>query len=322
MVARRRGFTLIELLVVIAIIAVLIGLLLPAVQKVRDAAARAKCQNNLKQLGLAAFNYESARQKFPPGVNLDITPPAGFPIQVGNGQFAGPPPNPGLKQSLFEFLLPYFEQENVYRALDFTVDQYPNTLNQNAPGATIIPVLLCPADMGMTQTTWTTRGVTHYFGANSYGGNPGIYGFFTSDMDQTGIFYINSKVRISQILDGTSNTFMFGERKRYDPTYDLIYGPSFDNRSGWAWTNSLLGFDYVFGARQVINWMMPVGITKDPGFVFEDIRFSVYGSFHTGGANFCYADGSVKFVSDSAPLNWLQAMSTRNGGEIVDSTQY
>jgi prepilin-type N-terminal cleavage/methylation domain-containing protein/prepilin-type processing-associated H-X9-DG protein len=321
---RRRGFTLIELLVVIAIIAILIGLLLPAVQKVRSAAARTKCQNNLRQLGLAAFNYESAVGRFPPGVNLDWG--NGKPPFVNGGtRRAGPPVYPGKFQSLFEFLLPYIEQDNLYQQFDFTKTQYGNCLGPNSPGSTVIKTLLCPADSGMEQTTWITGGNTYYFGANSYGGNPGIYGFFLTDMDETGIFYINSKVKIAHIRDGTSNTLLFGERKRYDPVYDALYGPSggpFDNRSGWAWTNTLLGFDYVFGARQVINWMMPTGLTSDPGFFYEDIRFSVYGSFHESGANFCFADGSVKFLANETPLLVLQQLSTRSGGEVIDATQY
>src|SRR5262245_10031573 len=117
-VSSRRGFTLIELLVVIAIIAILIGLLLPAVQKVRSAAARAKCQNNLKQLGLAAHNYESSHQVLPPGVNLPFT------VTVGGGVQSNKPVFPGLNESLFEFLMPYIEQENLYKSLDFTKNQY------------------------------------------------------------------------------------------------------------------------------------------------------------------------------------------------------
>src|SRR5262249_4615365 len=157
-----------------------------------------------------------------------------------------------------------------------------------SPGATVVKTLLCPADLGAPQTTWVTGGKTYYFGANSYGGNPGVYGFFTTSMDETGIFYINSTVTIGGILDGTSNTLMFGERNRYDPTYERIYKEPFGNRSGWAWTNTLPGFDYLFGAAQPINWMMPPDLQADPGFVYEDLRFSTYGSNHTQGANFCF----------------------------------
>ena len=221
MSTRRRGFTLIELLVVISIIAVLIGLLMPAVQKVRAAAARAKCQNNLKQLGLAALNYESAKQKLPPGVNLNV--PAGKYI-VNNGTTpTNAPVMPGTWASLFELLLPYIEQDNLYKQIDFTVNQYPNTqiappttnaLGFAAPGQTIIRTLLCPADNAVEQVTNTGAGKTNLFGANTYGGVEGPDSHYLDVMDQKGIFFINSKTRITDIMDGTSNTLMFGERLR------------------------------------------------------------------------------------------------------------
>jgi prepilin-type processing-associated H-X9-DG protein len=178
----------------------------------------------------------------------------------------------------------------------------------------------------VAQTTYTTGGKTYYFGANTYGGNAGVISFYTDAMDQTGIFYINSSVTITSITDGTSNTFMFGERLRVDKTYDRIYGGgnagAFAQRSGWAWANSLPGFDYLFGAAQPINWVMPTNLNADPGFIYEDMRFSCYGSNHTNGANFCFADGSVRFLSQSTPLTTLQQLSTRAGGEVVDSSTY
>jgi prepilin-type processing-associated H-X9-DG protein len=181
---------------------------------------------------------------------------------------------------------------------------------------------LCPADSAIQQTTWNISAGTCYFGANTYGGNPGIYGFYTGSMDQTGVFFINSKVKIQAISDGTSNTLMFGERNRVDPTYDRIYGGTgFGGRSGWAWTNNLPGFDYLFGAAQPINWVMPTDLMKDPGFVYEDLRFSTYGSEHTGGANFGLCDGSVRFLSNTTPLITLQQISTINGGEVYDASQ-
>jgi prepilin-type N-terminal cleavage/methylation domain-containing protein/prepilin-type processing-associated H-X9-DG protein len=336
---RRNGFTLIELLVVIAIIAVLIGLLLPAVQKVREAANRMSCSNNLKQLGVASHAYHDVFKRFPPGTNLpaalllpNATPPSRTPI----------PLVPGQSFSLFTALLPYIEQGNLAQVLNnvgtgtlpktITVSmrdepgndsQYNNCKGTDSPGATIIKTFLCPSDVAIKQTTWASGNVNYYFGANTYGGNAGIVAFYFDAMSQDGVFYINSSVRIGDITDGTSNTFLFGERNRIDPTYLILSQSStMDNRSGWAWANQYGGFDYLFGATRSrpINWLLPVGVTNDPGYILQDDRINVYGSQHSGGANFCFADGSVKFVSDSIPVKTVQALSTRAGGEVIDQS--
>ncbi len=162
---KRRGFTLIELLVVIAIIAILIGLLLPAVQKVRSAAARIQCGNNLKQISLASFNYESANQAFPPGIDVQL-----FGSAVA--QFP-PPPVPGQSFGLFEALLPYIEQDNIQTQLvlnrknhfgEYADSQYFNCVGSNSIGAQIIKILTCPADSGLPSppvTTYTTHQQPH-----------------------------------------------------------------------------------------------------------------------------------------------------------------
>jgi prepilin-type N-terminal cleavage/methylation domain-containing protein/prepilin-type processing-associated H-X9-DG protein len=332
MTRKRRGFTLIELLVVIAIIAILIGLLLPAVQKVREAAARMSCSNNLKQLGLAAHNYHGVYNKFPPGTNV-LT----FATdRAANGQPFAQAQQPGKAFSLFEALLPFVEQDNIYKSLNLNGNsnsQYNagNCDSPTAPGATIVKTFLCPSDVGAPQTTYTTGGKTFYFGANTYGGNAGAVSFYTfadsktgqGGMTQDGIFYINSNVGVGDITDGTSNTIMFGERMRKDATYDRIYGPpAFDSRSGWAWANTLGGFDYLFGAATPINWVMPTNISSDPGFTYEDLRFNTFGSFHSGGANFGFADGSVKFISQSTPQTILTLLCIRNDGRVIDGSQY
>jgi prepilin-type N-terminal cleavage/methylation domain-containing protein/prepilin-type processing-associated H-X9-DG protein len=339
----RRGFTLIELLVVIAIIAVLIGLLLPAVQKVREAAARMSCSNNLKQLGLAAHNYHSANSKFPPGVNV----PAVI-TNLANGLSSPPPLVSGQSFSLFQALLPYLEQNNVYTQLNFAGpgkvngnlgndSQYINcdTSTNPAPiGSTIIKTFLCPSDTAPTQTTYVSGGKTYLFGANTYGGSAGIRSFYTFDsksdpagtgMTQDGMFYINSSVTMTTVTDGTSNTIAFGERNRTDPNFDLIYtgGGVIEQHSGWAWANYYPGYDYLYGAAMPLNWTLTKdGIKKDNNFLYQDLRYSTFGSQHVGGANFCFADGSVHFISDAIPLATLQALTTRSGGEVPDQSQF
>jgi prepilin-type N-terminal cleavage/methylation domain-containing protein/prepilin-type processing-associated H-X9-DG protein len=319
--ANRNGFTLIELLVVIAIIAILIGLLVPAVQKVREAASRAQCENNLKQIGLAAHNYHDQHKRFPPGTNLPV-------VYVGFGPPAFTSPaavRPGQSFSVLEAILPFIEQGPVYNKLNFNStnasgSQYTagNCDSPTAPGATVISVYICPSEDNVpsgSQTTYVTGGKTYYFGFNSYGGCAGIRSFY--GMTQDGIFYINSQVRVTDIKDGTSNTFLFGERYHKDPTYDTLVSP-INQRAGWAWANGLGGYDYLFGAVRPINWVIPPSVTTDPGYLYQDDRMSVFGSGHTGGANFCFADGSVRFLSDSTDVaTVLQPMCTRAGGEVI-----
>src|SRR5262249_18781419 len=144
---KRRGFTLIELLVVIAIIAVLIGMLLPAVQKVREAAARSKCANNLKQLAVAAQSFHDSYSRLPSGINLPISKQSGavFPTNalVPSGR-VGPAPAPTLFYGWPIALLPFLEQNNVYSHLNLTQREFANCNGPNSVGATVIPVLICP----------------------------------------------------------------------------------------------------------------------------------------------------------------------------------
>jgi prepilin-type N-terminal cleavage/methylation domain-containing protein/prepilin-type processing-associated H-X9-DG protein len=326
----RSAFTLIELLVVIAIIAILVGLLLPAVQQVRSAAARAKCQNNLKQLGLAAMNYESAYGCYPPGTNI---PAAEYLLGTSGNPTPGPI-TPGQSYSIFEALLPYIEQNNLYNQLNFvgpssisakyTVShiaapgnnsEYVNCIGPNSAGATIIKTLLCPSDSAPNQVTYNT---TYVLGANTYLACAGTRAFYFQNMTQDGVFYINSTTKITDITDGTSNTFAFGEKLRLDPAYDVIYTGTrnIQNVSGWAWANEYGGEDYLGHTVRPINWVVPVGTTSDPGFLFEDDRLGTFGSQHPLGAQFCFADGSVHFLQQSTSLTVLQAYGTRAGGEV------
>jgi prepilin-type N-terminal cleavage/methylation domain-containing protein/prepilin-type processing-associated H-X9-DG protein len=333
---RRSAFTLIELLVVIAIIAVLIGLLLPAVQKVREAAARMKCSNTLKQLGLACMNYESSYNRFPTGLRV-ANPPGAGNITTDAGT------------NLFIELLPFFEQDNLQKNFDKVNNRNNVTsggvVSPNSLSAQKINILVCPSAQFPANPMQVTTGSLGqaYYGVNSYVGNGGQVVYYYNAPTRDGLFHLEQyppaaanptnptvkfqgPVTIGGITDGTSNTFMFGERKHYDPQFDRIY-PAYPlgGWSGWAWTSSPNSVADVLGhilssdnttELVTINYSVPP--TAPVGsFLYQDARVCAYGSFHTGGANFCFADGSVHFLRDSTPWPVLKAFVTRNGGEVA-----
>jgi prepilin-type N-terminal cleavage/methylation domain-containing protein/prepilin-type processing-associated H-X9-DG protein len=295
---RRKGFTLIELLVVIAIIAILIGLLLPAVQKVREAAARMQCQNNLKQLGLAAHNYESANGRFPPAINIPGEEAFGWPVA----------PDPGRYYGLFMALFPYFEQDNLRRNLVDNVanPHYINCNGANSIGAQVVKILICP-----TEGAWPTGtpvGVynnQYYFGLSCYGGCSGTSPTTTTGTQslQNGMFYMNSAVRFSGITDGTSNTLMFGERSRKN----LPATSTSQSLGGWAWANFFAQEDNTMNASRPMEGILTHTLDQ-------------FGSQHSGGtiANFCMADGSVRSINKSVDLiTVFQPLASRAGGEVI-----
>jgi prepilin-type N-terminal cleavage/methylation domain-containing protein/prepilin-type processing-associated H-X9-DG protein len=318
--SKPRGFTLIELLVVIAIIAVLIGLLLPAVQKVRESANRMQCSNNLKQIGIAAHNHHDTYLRFPAGINVPVGTANGmlFPSNIfyTSGTFKDPP-TPGQFIGLFEALLPFIEQDNLQKNLDLTQNQYGNCLGPTSTGAQVIKILICPTDNLLNPvSTYTTGGKTYYFGMNSYGGNGGTYAYYYDfgSLKTDGIFWVNSNVKIAGILDGTSNTLLFGERFHKDPLY-----PAIETLGGWAWANYSATQDYILSARVPINYMLPAGSPQPPPFSLTDPRTCAFGSGHPGGANFTMADGSVRYLTlvNNGDLPILQALATRAGLEAV-----
>lgn len=319
---KRSAFTLIELLVVIAIIALLMALLLPAIQKVRAAADKMQCASNLRQLTIAAHNYHNDYNRLPPGLNLPISTQSGavFPTNalVTSGKI-GRPPLGNIFASFFEVLMPYVEQDNLQKNLNLTQREYANTLGANSVGAQVVKIFLCPSSaMKDKVVTYTTGGNTYYFGMNSYGANGGTRSWFITNMTTDGVFWVNSKNNLSQItvMDGTSNTIMFGERHHYDPAYTAM-----ETLGGWAWANYNAPQDYL------LSTPVPVNFTLAPGtpltFANTDPRICAFGSAHPGGANFAFCDGSTRFLTltSNADLPVLQALSTRNGGEVFSLDQ-
>ena len=295
--AVRRAFTLIELLVVIAIIAILIGLLLPAVQKVREAAARMTCSNNLKQIGLAMHNYESAIGGLPPR--------RGF--VAGSRRGWGPP------------ILPYVEQTalsgNYRQDRDFYAPE--NAANIIVP----LKLFLCPSGPGPRNITVTISGVTSvgaagdYFGPNSFSST--LYGV-TALSGNTTVTALKDDAnrKITDITDGTSTTLLITEQAGRADHYVLgqrqATNAGLQQAANWGPWASYQVFQF--------NQFGSDGVTKDgpggPCTINCNNSAGVY-AFHTGGANAVFADGSVRFLRVGLDPNILFGIVTCNGGEVL-----
>jgi prepilin-type N-terminal cleavage/methylation domain-containing protein/prepilin-type processing-associated H-X9-DG protein len=344
--ARRRGFTLIELLVVIAIIGVLIALLLPAVQAAREAARRAQCTNNLKQIALAAMNYESQHGTMPPGTYSRF-------VDSGGNRWGFSP---------FVHIAPFLEQQPAFNAVNFDVGCY---VGENVTvGGIGLSMLWCPSDG--TASTPTTNGVASTYridGAwnqhfTSYGGVVGTWNlslritdstFAQRQSNFTGVIHSHGARRISEISDGASNTMIFAEHAHgIFPS-----GSDFGQRdyyhwwnTGW-WTDTLLESYYPPNAhKKVLN-------VVDPGEIDQDYVAMNPASFHPGGLNAAFADGTVRFLKDTidtwrinpttkvaegtiydddgtrtykilpgARIGVFQALSTRGLGEVISNDAF
>ena len=302
----RRGFTLIELLVVIAIIAILIGLLLPAVQKVREAAARMQCSNNLKQQGLALHNYHSTYEMLP----------------QGNSPYTSAAPYEG-SWSWMNYILPYLEQDNAYRtAKAFASSGGSNWYSWYNPiAATKMKMFNCPSDSRGAQVYPGEPGIRDQ-ALTGYLGNSG-----TTATALNGMLYIRSKVRFTDVTDGTSNTIMVGERP---PNSNLEFGwwfaaYGYDGRgnadclmtSNDVAVASYFISNYNSAPNQPCNGSAATKIGLQPGNPNIGCDAAHYWSFHTGGAQFMMGDGSVRMVTYSNN-NIIAALSTRSGGEVTN----
>jgi prepilin-type N-terminal cleavage/methylation domain-containing protein/prepilin-type processing-associated H-X9-DG protein len=354
------GFTLIELLVVIAIIAVLIGLLLPAVQKIREAANRMSCSNNLKQIGLALHNYHDANNSLPPakvnsGSAQDATQnfygsqPGTFVVR-GSKNVAKVYGHTG-----FTFLLPYIEQDNLYKQYDFSLPStheawdgyagaaghmpqdlanFPNgvigTTNEVVVG-TYVKIYTCPSDSNpppsenYSLSSGGNSGYWAYSGTNQRRSNYlfGCYlatdytSNYSPSSSSAGMFGTNSRCRFADVKDGLSNTIAVGEaRQQMCSTY---FGP----RWGAGVHTSVHG--YVPDPRFHINY--PAGLNPGDKLCYYDgisdyrarLQYAWgFGSWHSGGANFLFGDGSVHFLTDGMAFLTFKALNSINGGEVIN----
>ena len=341
---RPTGFTLIELLVVIAIIAVLIALLLPAVHSAREAARRAQCLNNLKQIALAAHNYLDSVGTLPQGMTFQVDGNNPSVIALGLAPTA---------HSIFVAMLPQLEQQPLFNAINFNMAMW------NAPNFTIngvsLSMLSCPSDPGAAQARtlpdgWmldpgaTTMKYTSYAGCT---GNWMLYyqQDFPPQRFMNGLFHIYSAVSLAQIIDGTSNTIAFSER-----AHTLLDDTS---AMGWQWWTSGNYGDTLFCTLYPVNPFRKVNaVYVNSSDARADAYISSASSMHPGGANFAFIDGSVRFLKDTIstwPANQTdglplgvtfnpngpytvdakiakpsvyQALSTRAGGEVISADAY
>jgi prepilin-type N-terminal cleavage/methylation domain-containing protein/prepilin-type processing-associated H-X9-DG protein len=294
----RKGFTLIEALVVIAIIGVTLTLTLCAVARVRDAAARTSCANNLRQIGLASHQFHDTMGKFPPG-------------RADN--------NNDYPYSLMGWLpplLPYLDQEPLWRATQdaYALQPFPlsGKYGPHAGLSTLIKTFACPADWRVGELQGLPPSQTYLVALTSYLGVEGL-DLFSCD----GVLFYGSMVRISDITDGTSRTLFAGERP---PPPDFGVGwwyAGFGQESGTGSVASVLGVEED-NVSQGANTSCPNGTYKfGPGNVTNECDMFHFWSLHTGGANFLLADASVQFLTYSAaPL--LPALASRAGGEDVE----
>jgi len=310
----RKAFTLVELLVVIAIIAILIGLLVPAVQKVRESGNRVQCQNNLKQIGIAMHAYHGANKAFPRGY-------------LATGAFVDGATDTTPGWGWGAYILPYLEQAPLFEQLNFG-----QPVQSSTAIATVIPTYICPSDyvgtgvFAVTDVNWNTicmAGATSYAGCcgGSYTTTAGTVSTVstTTGMNDTGvgngILYRNSSIRLTDITDGTSNTVLVEERSFAHVQGNWAGAISGGYCNTGPYNQAAVAGKLGQGAGDLV--LIHASTVNNPGGRNLDDSNST----HFGGANFLLADGSVHFIrniaSGTPDCTTLEAMGTIGGGEVL-----
>jgi prepilin-type N-terminal cleavage/methylation domain-containing protein/prepilin-type processing-associated H-X9-DG protein len=333
-VRRRSGFTLIELLVVIAIIAILIALLVPAVQKVREAAARTQCINNMKQIGLALHGYHDVYKVFPPGSAADVapwkTPPTAADTDWGS--------------SWMVFVLPYLDQSTVSIRWIFSGQSGWQVANNNALiKGLVIGSYRCPStslpDLNPYSTTLPGAGgvgimYTSYVAIGGAINNTGVKTWNSNIASDRGMLFQLSKVKMVQVTDGTSNTIMVGEQSNHlrNAANAIILGRNFGGGNiavtcagpdGWIQgcrrniPNNTGSTDVVYNVA-TIRWSInQIGMTLQAGGCHDNVGNNIpLSSMHTGGCNLLFGDGTVRFWTNATPLATLFAAASRDEGTV------
>lgn len=283
---RRRAFTLIELLVVVGIIALLIGLLIPAIQKVREAGQRTVCRNNLRQISLGLHAYHEVQHAFPPGMTYQD----------------GRDPQPFL--SWHARLLPFVEQDALWRATEAAYTQDPDFLHNPPHSARAVPMAIyaCPSDPRVGRVSPLGAALTSYLGIEGL-----------SQDNRNGILHLDSRVTMADVTDGLSNTLLVGERP---PSADLVLGWWY---AGWGQVQNgsaemMLGVQEFRTYLPYITECVRGPYRFGPGSINDLCSVFHFWSPHPGGAMFAFGDGSVRFLPYTAePM--MPALASRNGGE-------
>ena len=317
---RSNGFTLVELLVVIAIIGILIGMLLPAVQSVREAARRISCANNMRQMSLAMLNFESANQRFPSGMSADQSY-----LTDNSITFASTLTTPGVGWSCI--ILPFVEQQNQFDAVSTLSNGLRDTgaAFNSGEGSVVLPTFICPtcpmADINPIRAGGNAK--SNYVGIWGTVVDPGsngsdyddLFGIFGSGTEITydasiydGMLFLDSQITFGDIADGASNTFLVGERDGAQ-----IAGTTRTRRAAvWIGADQSTFLNFCLAPCSGLNDFTINSIADNNRSILLPIS-----SQHTGGAQFGRADGSVEFVSETIAADVYEAMGTRNGRETL-----